>query len=409
MGFFELPGEVRNKIYEACLDTSGAPNSVDRTKVLLLCKQTYREASDLLSALAPNPVINCSVTGVRSIFRSRTANGRPGLFVSTACRTYSKNAWTAESADRKLDERFLRFHTGISGLEFLKLRGVVELELKYSDILMDEVLGNIKDLTRALEKYSSSSSSSRNITRLNFTIGVTQGAFFWADSASGPYQVFGAKEVLRFSSLWTGVQKLLRVCFSAGIKVTADTARDFENTRPRRGDPGYIEEQYEDKLVRAIGKMVMDQGPERRAEDIIFEPVLTPECRKCLELFATRGKLEQHLNLNRAHQMAFDASKRVYNQVDPEAKRGGGCYTCAYCAKGYNTWEGLRLHIGAGAHPQRDATKGPLPRWEIHNASEQGPAPREPSQAATDRSVATSVPPRRLRIKMAHGGKQAIR
>jgi hypothetical protein len=87
---------------------------------------------------------------------------------------------------------------------------------------------------------------------------------------------------------------------------------------------------------------------------------LRPECRKCFELFGSKGGLEHHLQKFSKRRIPF--KRKAYNTLNYWAFHGGDrkCWTCA---KSYRSLEQLNKHLDRYGHRR----EGMIPRWKRDN------------------------------------------
>ena len=91
--------------------------------------------------------------------------------------------------------------------------------------------------------------------------------------------------------------------------------------------------------------------------------VMVPECRVCLQLFASTKDLHNHLKTNPTQKKLF--RKKRYNTIFPwVTQQGSQSRKCPTCAKDYVSFAQLDIHIEEKGHHRH----GIIPRWAEDNA-----------------------------------------
>lgn len=104
------------------------------------------------------------------------------------------------------------------------------------------------------------------------------------------------------------------------------------------------------KVARSNIKKYAHKDPDEEWE-------LLPECRKCYQIFDSRGDLDAHLELRPKDRMPF--VRKTYNMLHPRARHEGD-RKCLTCAAGFSYLDQVDEDFAKTGH----ARNGMIPRWK---------------------------------------------
>jgi uncharacterized C2H2 Zn-finger protein len=353
--FMGLPTEIHLQIFNQHLLNIRIEHMRDHLAIIRVCKSIYNR---LISTVRDEWVRLICPSTSRSLFRDPLANGLPSLFQS-------------ESPLSRCP-----IHTGISELEFVKLRRAHIVVRYRSDA------EGVTTLTKNLHRVTVALKKSHSLREVILEIGP-QFVEGFIDDNDELKVIKPLENDVRVWELRDGLQSLVKACLRAKITVTVKSSDSFENTDRRLTDFRTLPfENFPDCFVQLL-RACMPRQPccnliaADESESASSAHFHQPECPKCYAVFGSRRALLRHIKKMPRHDIEFRVKKR--NDICATAMPGGGRHTCLVCAMPFDARASLDRHLKKAHGRPRTLDEGIAPRWKEDNrrsfpVEQRGPA-----------------------------------